>query len=316
MEIWTEKYRPDKLDDVIGQEEIIKKLKAFVKNKNIPNLIFSGSPGTGKTTCAICLAKELYRDSWKENMLELNSSDERGIDVIRNKVKDFSRTKALGDFSFKIILLDEADSLTKEAQHALRRTMEKYTQTARFILSANYSSKIIDPIQSRCAFFRFKPLNKDEITAYLKKIEKNEGLKISSESYSSLYESCEGDARKALNVLQACASFSKEVTPELVYSMASYAKPEDIKKVILCALSGKLKESSSLIFDLMLNYGLSGIETIKEIRKYLWELGIPDEKKVEIIDKIGECEFRLVEGSDPFIQIEALLAQLVLLGKK
>lgn len=315
MEIWTEKYRPNKFEDIVGQKDIVKKVQAMVDGKNVQNLLFSGPPGTGKTTLALIIAKQLFKDKWKENFLELNSSDERGIDVIRKKVKEFARTRAIGDFPFKIILLDEADSLTKEAQHALRRTMEKYTKTARIILDCNFSSKIIAPIQSRCAFFRFNSLGKDEIINYIKRIEKNENLKISKDAYGALYESCGGDARKAVNVLQSCASVSKEITPDLIYSMASYAKPEDVKKVILFALSGELRKARNLMFDLMLNYGLSGIDTIKELRKYLWDLDVPDEKKVEIINKIGEYEFRLVEGSDPFIQIEALLAQLVLIGK-
>ena len=161
--IWTEKYRPKKFHEIKGQEAVVNRAEAFVKQKNMPHLLFAGPAGTGKTSLSLVIAKNLFKDSWYENFLELNASDERGIDVIRVKVKDFARTRAIGDVPFKIIYLDECDALTKEAQQALRRTMENYTQTCRFILSCNYSSKIIDPIQSRCSVFRFKPLPKKSV---------------------------------------------------------------------------------------------------------------------------------------------------------
>jgi len=153
--MWTEKFRPDNFSDIKGQKDIVKRIKAFVEQKNMPHLLFAGPAGVGKTTLSLVVVKQLYKDMWRENFLELNASDERGIDVVRVKVKEFARTKSIGNVPFKIIYLDECDALTKEAQQALRRTMENYTQTCRFILSCNYSSKIIEPIQSRCAVFRF-----------------------------------------------------------------------------------------------------------------------------------------------------------------
>ena len=156
--IWTEKYRPTSFNDVKGQEKIVARIKAFVKQKNMPHILFAGPAGVGKTSLILVAAKELYGDNWGANILELNASDERGIDIIRNQIKDFARTKAIGNVPFKIAILDEADALTKEAQHALRRTMENYSSTCRFCLIVNYSSKIIDPIQSRCSLFRFTPL--------------------------------------------------------------------------------------------------------------------------------------------------------------
>ncbi|MCK4555565.1 MAG: AAA family ATPase, partial [Candidatus Aenigmarchaeota archaeon] len=162
IDIWTEKYRPEKLSDVVGQKEITARLEAFVKEKSMPHMLFAGSAGIGKTTSAIALAKQLYGDTWQRNFMETNASDERGIQVVRSKIKDFARTKPLGA-EFKIIFLDESDALTPEAQQAMRRTMEKYTSTTRFILSCNYSSKLIPPIQSRCAIFRFRPIGKEDI---------------------------------------------------------------------------------------------------------------------------------------------------------
>ena len=159
-EIWIEKYRPEKLDDIVGQDEIIRRLKSYVKTRNLPHLLFSGPPGVGKTAASISIVKEIFGDTWRNNFIELNASDERGIDIIRHKVKDFARMAPLGEADFKVIFLDEADALTNDAQSALRRTMERYSATTRFILSCNYSSKIIEPIQSRCAVYRFKPLSR------------------------------------------------------------------------------------------------------------------------------------------------------------
>ncbi|MBS3125237.1 AAA family ATPase, partial [Candidatus Woesearchaeota archaeon] len=172
--IWTEKYRPKTFVDIKGQDEIVAKLSAFVKQRNIPHLLFAGPPGVGKSTIALVLARSFFGENYRDNFLELNSSDERGIDVVRNKVKDFARTKALGDVPFKIIFLDECDALTKEAQQALRRTMENYTSSCRFVLAANYSSKILDPIQSRCAVFRFRPLPKEKVYELIDHVIKGE----------------------------------------------------------------------------------------------------------------------------------------------
>ncbi len=178
MEIWIEKYRSRNFEDIIGQKTIVKRVKAMVDKKSIPHLLFTGPAGTGKTSLALVIAKQLYGSSWRENFLELNASDDRGIDVVRNTIKDFAKTKSIGDVSFKIIYLDECDSLTKEAQQALRRTMENYASATRFILSCNYSSKIIDPIQSRCTIFRFKGIAKEDVLEYIENIAKKENLNI------------------------------------------------------------------------------------------------------------------------------------------
>ncbi|MEK6937965.1 MAG: replication factor C small subunit [Nanoarchaeota archaeon] len=314
--IWTEKYRPSNFEEIKGQKEIVEKIKAFVESKNMPHLMFSGPAGVGKTTLSLVIAKQLFGDNWRENTLELNASDERGIDVVRVKVKDFARTRSIGTVPFKLIYLDESDALTKEAQQALRRTMENYTQTCRFILSCNYSSKIIDPIQSRCAIFRFKPLNEEEINQVIEKVAKQEGLKLNAESKKALFDISEGDCRRLENIMQSCAVLNKNITPELVYSMASVAKPKEVKEVLSVAAKGNFLESRKKLLSLMLDYGLSGIDVIKQIQKEIWNLEIPDRQKVELIDKCGETEFRMTEGSDEYLQIESFLAFVVLVGSK
>jgi len=312
--IWTEKYRPSKFEEVVGQEEIIKRVKALTDSLNIPHLLFAGPSGTGKSTLALVVVKELFGEEWKENYLELNASDERGINIIRDKVKGFARTKALGKINFKIIFLDEADALTPEAQQALRRTMENYSSNCRFILSCNYSSKIIDPIQSRCALFRFKLLEKKYIEEVLVKISKEENLTFGEGAMDLLYEEAEGDCRRTINLLQTISSVSPSVSKELILTMVSMVKPKDINIVLNYSLSGDFEKAREKLLDLMLKQGLSGQEVVKAIQKEIWGLQVEPELKLKLMEKTGEAEFRIVEGSDPFIQLEALLAGFVTAG--
>jgi len=312
--IWTEKYRPSKFEDVVGQEEIIKRVKNLTNSLNLPHMLFAGPAGTGKSTLAIIVAKELFKEYWKENYLELNASDARGIDVIRQEVKNFARTKSLGSVPFKIIFLDEADALTKEAQQALRRTMENYTNTCRFILSCNYSSKIIDPIQSRCVVFRFKLLEKKDIEKVIKRIAENEKITIDEKGVQALYEGSEGDCRRVINLLQASNSISPVITEEIINILLSSAKPKDVKVVLDYALSGDFQKAKEKLLDIMLKDSVSGTDIIKSIQKEIWNLNVDPELKVKLTEKTGEIEFRLVEGSDEFIQLESLLASFVLAG--
>lgn len=313
--IWTEKYRPSDFSDIYGQEDIVKKVEAFVKQKNMPHLLFVGPPGVGKTSLALVIARILFKDMWKQNFLELNASDERGIDIIRNKVKDFARTRAIGDAPFKIIYLDECDALTREAQQALRRTMENFTQTCRFVLSANYSSKIIDPIQSRCAIFRFKPLSRDDMLKIIENISKQEDLKVDAKAKEALFEVSSGDCRRTENVMQSCAAISQKITEDVVYSLASMAKPKELRETLEIAVEGKFVEARDKLLDIMLKYGLSGVDIIKQIQREILNLSTNNKNKMILTEKCGETEFRMNEGSDEFIQLEAFLAQVCLVGK-
>jgi replication factor C small subunit len=311
MCMFIEKYRPETFDQVKGQEKIVNRVEAFVKSGNMPHLMFSGPAGIGKTTLSLIVAREMYGENWQHNFLELNASDERGIDVIRNKVKDFARTKSIRDVPFKIIYLDECDSLTTEAQQALRRTMENYSATCRFILSCNYSSKIIDPIQSRCTVFRFRPLSEEAITEIISGIAEKEGIKINGNTIKALYGLCNGDARKAENILQSCSVLSKEISEDLIYEIVSAARPKEVISVLEMSVQGRFVEARKLLLDTMLKYGLSGSDIIKQIQSEVLNLNIEEERKCKMIEKCGEIEFRMTEGSDEYIQLEALLAGFV-----
>ena len=306
--MWTEKYRPASFDTIRGHTEIVRRISAFVEQRNMPHLLFSGPAGVGKTSLSLVIARSLYGDDWKQNFLELNASDERGIDVVRVKVKDFARTRSIGIIPFKIIYLDESDALTREAQQALRRTMERYTKTARFILSCNYSSKIIDPIQSRCAVFHFKPLKKEDITAIITVIAQREQLEISPDAIDALYEISGGDCRRVENILQSTAVLQKHITADSIYSIASSAHPKEVCAILELASTHKFLDARSLLLKTMLEHGMGGLDIIKSIQREIWNMHIPDRQKVELIEKCGEIEFRMTEGSDEFVQLEAFLA--------
>lgn len=313
-EIWTEKYRPKNLDEVIGQRHVTERLKAYVETKNMPHLLMTGPAGTGKTTCSLAMAREMFGDEWKGNFIELNASDERGIDVVRGKIKEFARTAPLGNAEFKIIFMDEADALTSDAQAALRRTMEKYSKICRFILSCNYSSKIIDPIQSRCAVFRFKPLSKDDVKGFLMRIVTNENVKIDDEALDALVHVARGDMRRAVNSLQVAASMDKTIDVDTIYQTTGLANPEEVKKMIETALKGNFIAARDKLDEIMIEFGLSGQDIIRQIHSSFFELSIDDREKVMLMDKTGEIEFRIIEGSNERIQLEALLAYLVMVG--
>tara|TARA_Y100000817_G_scaffold33550_1_gene23245 strand:- start:39 stop:1004 length:966 start_codon:yes stop_codon:yes gene_type:complete len=314
-EIWIEKYRPTNLSEVVGQSSVTDRLKNYVKERSMPHLLFAGPAGIGKTTSALALAKEMFGELWKHNLHELNASDERGIDVVRGKIKEFARTAPLGEDGFKIIFLDEADALTGAAQAALRRTMERYARTCRFIMSCNFSSKIIDPIQSRCAVFRFKPIKAEDLEKYLKFVASKEGLKITSEGYQAITYLAQGDLRRAINGLQMAAAAKKEITPDVVYQAVAAARPDEVKEALELALDGNYSGARERLDTLQITYGLAGEDVIRQMHRSVRDLKISDIVKVQMIEKLAEADFRLSEGANSRIQIEAVVANFAILGR-
>ena len=311
---WVEKYRPQKLEDMVGQRQIVARLEKYVGEGSMPNLMFTGPAGVGKTTTALALAKTILGEYWRNNFKELNASDARGIDTVRNEIESLCRFKPVGA-PFRIIFLDEVDNMTKDAQHALRREMEMYTKTASFILSCNYSSKIIDPIQSRCAIFRFAPIKGEEIKNRLKFICENEGYEADEKGLESIVYFAEGDMRKAVNVLQAASVEGEAITEDSVYEVVSKAKPQDIGKMINSALMGDFMTARNILRETMVLQGTSGEDMVtqiyQDVSKRVLDGKMDANIYMDLIEAIAECDYRIREGSNPRIQLEALLTQFL-----
>ena len=319
--MWVEKYRPKILDEVVGLTDIKESLKAFMRNpKTMPHLMFAGIPGTGKTTIALAIAHELYGQNWKSFTLELNASDERGIDTVRDRIKDFSRysRSGFGDIPFALIILDECDQMTGPAQTALRRIMEIGSRTSRFILICNQSSKIIEPIQSRCAIFRFSRLDKQAMKEHLQCIAKKEKVTLLPEAAERIVDFAEGDLRHAINALQTAAAYKEggvidEKTVSLVIGEAS---PMLVQKMIRKALYGEFMEARKTMYDIMGSFGFSGSEIIRQVQREIFKMSdLTPEQKADLSGVIGEYDYRLTQGANSDIQLSALLAQFAKFGK-
>ncbi|MBP1448641.1 MAG: replication factor C small subunit [Thermoproteus sp.] len=307
---WFEKYRPRSFDEVVDLEEVKARLREFVRAGNMPHLLFYGPPGTGKTTMALVLARELYGEIWRENVLELNASDERGINVIRERVKEFARTAPVGKAPFKLVVLDEADNMTSDAQQALRRIMEMYASTTRFILLANYVSGIIEPIQSRCAVFRFTPLPKEAVVARLRYIAEQEGLKVSQEALEAIFDFTQGDMRRAINALQIASTMGKAIDEGSVARALGYVSPSIIRQIISEAVGGSFGRAIAQIYGIVTDGGVGELELIRQIHREVLRLDVSEYIKPDLANIIGEAHYAILRGANGLLQIYSSLAKI------
>ena len=306
--MWVEKYRPTKLSEIVNQTEVIGSLQALIKDPtDMPHLMFSGSAGVGKTTTALCIARQILGDNSRDHTLELNASDERGIGMVREKVKKFSRFAGMVEVPFKIIILDEADEMTNDAQTALRRIIEDTAKYCRFILIANNISKIIDPIQSRCATFKFTSIPEEDMINHLENIAKKEKVKSDKKGLKVIYDYSEGDLRHAINLMQATASIG-EISEANVKSSAGLTKTSDVDDVLKMALSGKVLEAREKTIELIKVYGMSESDFLKYLNSAVFKT--KHEKLSDILEIIAKYDYRILVGANPEIQLSAMLAEL------
>lgn len=306
--MWVEKYRPMKLSEVVNQTEIIGSLEALIKDPtDMPHLLFSGSAGVGKTTTALCISRQILGDYAKDYTLELNASDERGIGMVREKVKKFSRYAGMADVPFKIIILDEADEMTSDAQTALRRIIEDTAKICRFILIANNISKIIDPIQSRCAAFKFTAVPEDDVIKRLEEIAKKEKVKADKKGLKAIYDYSEGDLRHAINLMQATASLGA-ISEDNVKASAGLTKTTDVDEVLKIALSGNITEAREKMIELIKVYGMSESDFLKYLNSAVFKS--KHNRLSDILEIIAKYDYRILVGSNSEIQLSAMLAEL------
>ena len=314
--MWVEKYRPDSLDDLVDQTTIRQRLALLLQKKEqLPHLLFAGPPGSGKTTTAMVIARQILGDRWRDYTLSLNASDERGIDTVRQRVKTFARfADRVEGVPFRLVILDEADETTSDAQTALRRIMEENSEHTRFVLICNYSSGIIEPLQSRCAIFRFQRLGEESVVAHLKSIAKKEKLKPAVDAvFGAIYDATNGDLRQAINLMQA-ASASGEMTLDSVKSVSGASAKSRVAEVIGAALEGDFEGARTRMVELTRVYGIPERDFLKFANEALGALKVPDMAKAVSI--LAEYDFRLVQGSQPELQLTAMLAQLAALKGK
>lgn len=308
---WVEKYRPQRLEDVVGNTATIERLKVIQEDGNLPHLLISGLPGIGKTTSVHALAHALLGNAYKEAVLELNASDERGIDVVRNKIKTFAQKKvSLPQGRHKIIILDEADSMTPGAQQALRRTMEIYSNTTRFCFACNQSSKIIDPIQSRCAILRYGKLSDEEVMKRLIEVCEMENVQHSKDGLAALVFTSEGDMRQAINNLQSTWTGLGFVSPDNVFKVCDQPHPITIRAMLNFCHKGEVDKAMDKL-DEIWNQGYAAVDIVTTIFRVVKTMdSIPEGVKLEFIKEIGWTHMRILEGVSTQVQLGGLLARL------
>ncbi|EIM23986.1 P-loop containing nucleoside triphosphate hydrolase protein [Wallemia mellicola CBS 633.66] len=311
---WVEKYRPNELDDVVSHTEIIQTINQFIQKQRLPHLLFYGPPGTGKTSTILAIAKKIYGGNWKRNVLELNASDDRGIDVVRDQIKSFAQTRTLFSDGFKLIILDEADLMTQQAQGALRRIIEHYTPTTRFCIICNYVNKITPAIMSRCTRFRFSPLPYAHLDKRLVEVIENEAVQIDDDAKKALLNLTKGDMRRALNILQAChtACMPERISIKDVYNVTAAPQPEAIEYIVNTLLKDEISTCYSKIHQVKRQNGLALQDILTGVYDYIQTIEFPTATKVAILELLAEVEHRLSKGSSETIQLSALIASFKL----
>lgn len=306
---WVEKYRPKKLDDLISHEEIIKTINKFIEDDQLPHLLFYGPPGTGKTSTILACARRLYTPAQFNSMvLEMNASDDRGIGIVRGQILSFASTGTMYRSGFKLIILDEADAMTNDAQNALRRIIEKYTDNVRFCIICNYLSKIIPALQSRCTKFRFGPLSPQQIIPRLEVIIKEENLNVSEDGKKALMTLSGGDMRKVLNVLQSTWLAFGAVTEENVYTCVGHPLPIDIKNIVNWLLNESYQLCYCKIQDIKLKKGLALQDILTELHLFVNQIEFPEPILIDLVIKLAEIEKRVAIGCSESVQLNALVS--------
>ena len=309
---WVEKYRPKKLADIVGNEDTVERLKMIADEGNMPHMIILGLPGIGKTTSIHCLAYELLGpDLYQQATLELNASDDRGIDVVRLKIKQFAQTKIrLPVGRHKVVILDEAESMTPGAQQALRRTMEIYSNTTRFAFACNQSLKIIEPLQSRCAILRYNKLSDAQVLQRLLEVSKAEEVKYSSEGLQALIFTAEGDMRQAINNLQSTVAGFGFVDDKAVFRIVDQPHPLILRKILTHALEGNVDEALQLL-ELLWQKGYSAVDIVSSTFKVAKTVpGVDEIQRLEVVKEIGYTHMRVLEGVSTYLQLQGMVARI------
>ena len=306
-QIWVEKYRPDTLDEVRGNDVVISRLKEYVNDDSMPNIMLAGQQGIGKTAAIVAFAKDKYGDEWQNHLLQMNASDERGIDVVRNKIKEFAELSTVSDHQFKLVFLDEADQLTNDAQPALRRIMEDYHDRTRFFLSCNYPNKIIDPIQSRCSVYYMSPLSDGQMFDLISDIADNEAISYKNDQIEQIVKLADGDARNAIHTLQTSVQ-DGSVKDENLTALKAFPEKGEVKQIFDKAVLGDHEAMSEL--DALLASGIDTQSLCDLFLEVIKESDVPEDSKMKMMDAIGECEWRILNGSNPNVQFNAFLAKV------